>query len=59
MTLLKLSFKCFVKSYHDIINNIQTLEIENAEISKLFVTKRASQVSGEMEYSNVCLYQQK
>lgn len=59
MTLLELSFKCFLKSYHDIINNTQTLEIENAEINKLFVTKRALQVSGEMEYSNGCLYQQK
>lgn len=59
MTLLELSFKCFLKSYRDIINNVQNLEIENAEINKLFVTKRALQVSGEMEYSNVCLYQQK
>lgn len=59
MTILGLSFKCFLKSYHDIINNIKTLEIENAEINKLFVTKRALQVSREMEYSNVCLYQQK
>lgn len=59
MTLLELSFKCFLKSYHDIINNVQNLKIENAEINKLFVAKKALQVSGEMEYSNVCSYQQK
>lgn len=40
MTIFELSFKRFLKSYHDIINNIETLETENADINKLFVTKK-------------------
>lgn len=40
MTILELSFKRFLKSYCDIINNIESLEIENTEINKLFVTKK-------------------
>lgn len=59
MSLLELSFRHFLKSYHDIIKNIQNLETENAEVNKWFATERASQVSGEIEYSNICLYQQK
>lgn len=55
MSLLELSFKCFLKSYCDFTNNVQNLEIENAEINKLFVTKKPSKVTGQIEYFNVCL----